>query len=394
MVGVLLVAALNSVAGARRAQQIGGQRQQGHLLAEALLAEIAALPYEDAADSPGPPGPSPGEVGASRALFNDMNDYTGWTASPPQRKDGTPIPSTTDWSESVTIAYLNAATYAPTGTNTDTGVACVKVSLSYQNAPQAELTLIRTRGLSALAACCLAGNVCKTIPIAECAARGGMAGSAGTNCWTYTCNTDLVAYWKFDEGSGTTVSDSVGTHTGTTVSGPTWVNGHSGKALNFDGSSDYVRIPHQADLNITGELTITAWIYKKSNNGWDEILSKGETGNNHAYAFHMSDSTPVFTIYTGVFNDIFATFNINKTTWYFLAVTYNDATNQVKFYRNAQLLSTVTCNVSIVSNNEAILLGRCTSPNYFDGYMDEVRLYKRALTDTEILDIYNGTASP
>src|SRR2546423_591320 len=57
-----------------------------------------------------------------------------------------------------------------------------------------------------------------------------------------------VAYWKFDEGSGTTAADSSGFANAGTVNGPTWTSGEIGGALNFDGVNDYVSVPDASNL--------------------------------------------------------------------------------------------------------------------------------------------------
>jgi len=88
---------------------------------------------------------------------------------------------------------------------------------------------------------------------------------------------DLVGYWKFDEGSGTTAYDSSGNGLDGTLNGdPQWVEGQLGGALDFDGNGDFVEIPHSTILSITDEITITAWTYMRGNaSGELAIVSKG-----------------------------------------------------------------------------------------------------------------------
>ncbi|MGH9406923.1 MAG: LamG-like jellyroll fold domain-containing protein, partial [Terriglobia bacterium] len=74
--------------------------------------------------------------------------------------------------------------------------------------------------------------------------------------------TDAAAWWKFDEGSGTVASDASGDgNTGTLVNAPLWTVGESGDALQFDGTSSYVNFSNPADLNVSGNITLAAWIY-------------------------------------------------------------------------------------------------------------------------------------
>ena len=84
--------------------------------------------------------------------------------------------------------------------------------------------------------------------------------------WTnmaYAIDPNLVAYWAFDETSGTTAHDSAGTHDGT-VSGAQWTSdGKFGNALNFNGSA-YVNI---GDLGLNGDWTVCFWAKSNNNSG-------------------------------------------------------------------------------------------------------------------------------
>ena len=68
-----------------------------------------------------------------------------------------------------------------------------------------------------------------------------------------------VSHWKFDEDSGTTAYDSIGTNDGTLKNGPVWTMGKVAGALSFDGSNDYVEVPHTAELDITDDLSVEFW---------------------------------------------------------------------------------------------------------------------------------------
>jgi hypothetical protein len=72
----------------------------------------------------------------------------------------------------------------------------------------------------------------------------------------------LVGYWQFDEGSGTSGSDSSGQgNTGNLINTPTWIAGVSGNALSFNGTNQYVNIPDDNTLDFgTIDFTIAAWI--------------------------------------------------------------------------------------------------------------------------------------
>lgn len=393
LIGVMMVAALSTVAVSRRTHDTVNQRQRGMLLAEALLSEIAAQPYEDAADAGGKRGPTAGEASTgNRSLFNDLNDYDGWTASPPQRKDGTPVPQTVGWRETVTLELLDPGTLAKSGT--DQGLTRVTVAVTQDGALVAELTLLRSRGSAACEACCLPRDVCRMLPPEECKLYGGSPSGAGTTCWTHTCNASLVAYWKLNESSGLVANDSVLSHQGILVNGPTWTtSGKIGNALQFDGTNDYVEISHQADLSLAGQVSITAWIYKSSNGGTDIILHKGATTT--SFSLQTKSSKLEFTIVDSKVWNCTGSFTLALNTWYHVAATYDDSTDTVKLYLNGALRDTIACAGVMTPNSEALYLGRDTSmSSMYAGRLDEVRLYNKALSDSEVLAIYSGTAPP
>jgi len=76
-----------------------------------------------------------------------------------------------------------------------------------------------------------------------------------------TIDPSLVGLWHFDEGSGTTATDSSESgNTGTLINGPVWTTGKVGGALSFDGTDDYVSVPDSDSLDITNQLTIDLWV--------------------------------------------------------------------------------------------------------------------------------------
>ena len=90
IVSILLVASLTMVGASRLSQFKNGQTSRGQFLAESLMTEILAQSYADPYYGPGGFGLGSDEVGdGSRNLWDDVDDYFQWTASPPQLKDGT-----------------------------------------------------------------------------------------------------------------------------------------------------------------------------------------------------------------------------------------------------------------------------------------------------------------
>lgn len=87
---------------------------------------------------------------------------------------------------------------------------------------------------------------------------------------------DIVAYWKFDDATGTVARDAVGSHHGTLVNGPTWVAGKAGGALHFDGVDDYVDAGYGGpDLGQVTTYTVEAWVRRGTTPRWStSIIAK------------------------------------------------------------------------------------------------------------------------
>lgn len=107
LVGVLLVAALNTVGARLRHQLLLSERHQAMLLAEQLTSEVLTCDYEDPDGAP-VFGPEPSESGSGRELFDDVDDYHGWDAAPPEDRDGTPIANLSDWRRTIDVEYVEA----------------------------------------------------------------------------------------------------------------------------------------------------------------------------------------------------------------------------------------------------------------------------------------------
>ena len=144
VVGVMLVAALNTVGASRIGQQKTGDRTKGALLAQQLMTEILQQYYADPEN--GGFGLDGDEVGdGSRSLWDDVDDYDGWSASPPQRKDGTVIAEFDGWERSVSVAWVNPYNLQA-AVGTDLGVKRITVTVTRDDVPIATQVAVRTSG--------------------------------------------------------------------------------------------------------------------------------------------------------------------------------------------------------------------------------------------------------
>jgi prepilin-type N-terminal cleavage/methylation domain-containing protein len=203
-----------------------------------------------------------------------------------------------------------------------------------------------------------------------------------------------VSEWKFDEGTGTTTADTVGTNNGDlTGHAPAWKTGTdciSGSCLQFNGTSNYVDAGHDASLKITSAITIEAWVKGTVDNQYHGIVAKDSwTGGGRSYAMAISDANKlrmfVGTDGTGVVD---STNNVPNNVWTHVVGTFNGTT--LKVYINAILDNTAN-SVPMVTNNLSVLVGALnpSSPQlFFNGTIDEVHIYNEALTASAIREQY------
>ncbi len=142
LVGVLLVAAMQTVAGSAKASLSSAARGIGLGLAQELMSEIMAARYAEPDETP-VFGPEPSESTGSRSALDDVDDYHNWTASPPQERDGTEMPDRDGWQRSARVEYVSPSDLAATVAD-DHGVKRVTVTVSHRGETIAELVAVRT----------------------------------------------------------------------------------------------------------------------------------------------------------------------------------------------------------------------------------------------------------
>lgn len=197
----------------------------------------------------------------------------------------------------------------------------------------------------------------------------------------------LVLELGFDEGSGTVTADTSGRGRLGTVDGATWTAaGRHGGALQFDGVDDVVRVAHTDDLNFSNALTIEAWVYPTGPlTGWRTAVFK-ETSGMDAYSLYAHSATAGprgQAVISGVKQTTATGTSIPVEAWTHVAVTYNGAALRV--FVNGIQVSTTPATGPVGSSAGVLSVGGNTIwGEYFEGVIDEVRVYRRALTASEL----------
>jgi len=208
---------------------------------------------------------------------------------------------------------------------------------------------------------------------------------------------DLAAYWKFDEGSGTTAFDSSGNGNNGLFNGaPKWVAGKYGGALEFDGD-DYLNCGNGDSLQIRDAITITFWFQVQAfSNTWEGFLAKGDDsyrasrGDGTGNATHMGISGTTAGGGNGWFN---GTVIVTGGQWHHYAATYDGAAGRIYIDGVLDVTSPGTGRINQSSYDLLIGENQQATGRFLHGLMDEVRIYSRALTDAEILEVMAGAGA-
>jgi type II secretory pathway pseudopilin PulG len=142
IVGLMAVAALNSLGAATRSSESIGNRAVAAGLADELMSEIVQSPYKDPSQTPDL-GRESGEPSSPRSSFDDLDDYDGWNKSPPQYRDGAAIPDRSDWRQRVQVRYVLPSD--PTQElGSDQGAKRIRVIIEYRDQIVARQFAVRT----------------------------------------------------------------------------------------------------------------------------------------------------------------------------------------------------------------------------------------------------------
>jgi hypothetical protein len=195
----------------------------------------------------------------------------------------------------------------------------------------------------------------------------------------------LVAAYGFEALAGANVADASGHGNLGVISGATPVPaGRIGTALSFDGVDDWVTVPDTPSLDLTSGLTVEAWVRPTRVSGWRTVVAKERAGG-IVYSLHASEgSRPVGQVYVDREWNAPGEAALPLDTWSHLAVTFDGVT--LRLYVNGVPSGSVSVTgVPVPSAGPLRIGGNGIWGEWFQGLIDEVRVYDRPLSSLEIL---------
>ena len=213
----------------------------------------------------------------------------------------------------------------------------------------------------------------------------------------------LVSWWAGDGNA----NDLTGGANGTLQGAASFVAGEVGQAFNFDGSTGYVQIGNPANLRLSAAMSISAWVNPRSiriasaGSPMGAIVTKwaqniSDTSDSDSYGLWLVQSGSSINLFSAIHQSggrepAVQGGNIPLNTWTHVAMTY-DVTGQYVLYVNGQAVASASSPGGIFATNHNVFIGREDSyiVRPFDGMIDEVQIFHRALSASEIQGIYSA----
>ena len=209
----------------------------------------------------------------------------------------------------------------------------------------------------------------------------------------------LVGWWKFDEGSGTVAYDSSGNgNDGNLNNGPTWTTGKIGGALSFDGANDFLEVSNKKWF-FENIFSVSMWYWDKGTISLGTAFSLGRYPMNDEILIFSSPSSNVIQLYHHKSENNWARLSHTSSnlSWNFLVAVADGGylESQLKIYvngvsQNSEYSKAGSPNLLSDNNNRTLRIGRrIWNDHFYNGLIDDVRIYDRAISAEEVQTLCN-----
>lgn len=200
-----------------------------------------------------------------------------------------------------------------------------------------------------------------------------------------------AAYWHFDEGNGIVAHDVDGYNHGILgkCHADTWSEEHGG-SLYLDGDDNYMIVLDSDALDLAGTaLTLSCWV-KRAASGSGYLVRKSNTSDGYALWITTDGNLQFDLLFGGTTKSVTGATVIPTDTWTHVAARYDGSALRI-FINGTQETASTDATESLAATGEALWLG-FHNDHRFNGYLNDVSLYNRALSDAEITNLSNNQA--
>ena len=209
----------------------------------------------------------------------------------------------------------------------------------------------------------------------------------------------LVGYWTFDgQDMLSNIRDRSGNSNnavlvGSTATSTFQASGVHGQAIRFDGATTYATAPDSSTLDQDGSFSVSLWIRPENfTNTYNTLVYKGAFGGDENYFISTTSGGEIYFEYrrTGGYDGFTSSgAGLTVNNWKHITVTFEDlATNNIKIYVDGvSVLSSTSANEPLVDNSP-LLIGTDYDTREYKGVEDDLRVYNRALSATEVNQLY------
>jgi hypothetical protein len=219
----------------------------------------------------------------------------------------------------------------------------------------------------------------------------------------FTGELDLIGYWDFDEGIGSVLHDNSVFGNDGIIHGASWTNGIRGNALRFDGINDYVDIGNDKSIKPDFPITISCWIKAERENSYSIIFLNDKWKNNKGYygVLLLKNEDDKFKINYGDGDEggpddrrgKESTTIINTNIWYHVVGIVRGPTDMDIYINGVNDGGSYDGSGGSTigySDSSGYIAQTGHLEHFFEGIIDEMRIYNRALSENEILDLYEN----
>jgi hypothetical protein len=221
---------------------------------------------------------------------------------------------------------------------------------------------------------------------------------------SYVPTSGLVGYWPFNgNANDQSVNGNNGTVNGATLTTDRF--GNSNNAYSFDGNNDHIVVSNNSTLSGFADITISLWVnisqFPSASNSFSGLVTKwygsgncgGMTDNYACYLRTNNQFVAGTNQYRNYPNMLQSPSNLSSSNWYHLVIVHNSTTGG-SIYINGSLVSTYNTSGALCSSTNPLYFG-CDNGlgvinRFFNGKLDDIGIWNRALTQQEITNMYNG----